>query len=118
MPKRKSSEKAQEAGPGAGKAMIRDAEKAGIVRAPTPVETAVRSMPPKVPQKHGGALYAGGVPGNRGGGLERRERIEAIKEALTGHVERLSGPRPIAATAHLLEPARQQPTRRPTPARR
>ncbi len=44
-----------------------------------------------MPQKHGGALYAGGVPGNRGGGRERREQIEAIKEALTGHVERLSG---------------------------
>ncbi len=40
-----------------------------------------------------GALYAGGVPGNRGGGLahqERRERIEVIKEALTGHLEQLS----------------------------
>ncbi len=54
----------------------------------------MRSLPAKVSQKHGGALYAGGVPGNRGGGRaqqERRERIEAIKEALTGHVERLSG---------------------------
>jgi len=40
-----------------------------------------------------GRCTPGGVPGNRGGGRaqqERRERIDAIKEALTGHVEQLS----------------------------
>ncbi len=53
-----------------------------------------------VPQAHGGALKAGGTPGNRGGvraGLahaERRrarmERDEAIDDAVTGHIEKLS----------------------------
>ena len=88
MTKRNSGEKAQETGTGTGKAKSCDAEKPPLAAA-----LPVRSIPPKVPQRHGGALYAGGVPGNRGGGMaqERRERIEAIKEALTGHVEQLSG---------------------------
>ncbi len=56
--------------------------------------------PSLVPQAHGGALLSGGKPGNRGGGqaglahAERRrarvERDEAIDDAVTGHVEKLS----------------------------
>ena len=53
-----------------------------------------------VPQAHGGALKAGGTPGNLGGGraglaaAERRraraERDEAIDDAVAGHIEKLS----------------------------
>ncbi len=53
-----------------------------------------------VAQEHGGALKAGGTPGNRGGvraGLapaERRraraERSEAVDDAMVGHVEKMS----------------------------
>ncbi len=53
-----------------------------------------------VPQAHGGALKAGGTPGNRGGSgggraaAERRRaragRDEAIDDAVTGHIEKLS----------------------------
>ncbi len=53
-----------------------------------------------VPQAHGGALKAGGTPGNAGGGAagrvhaERRraraERSEAVDDAMVGHVEKMS----------------------------
>ncbi len=50
-----------------------------------------------VAQEHGGALLSGGKPGNVGGGrvaAERRraraERSEAINDAVTGHIEKLS----------------------------
>ena len=53
-----------------------------------------------VPQAHGGALKAGGTPGNRGGSgggraaAERRraraERSEAVDDAMVGHVEKMS----------------------------
>lgn len=44
--------------------------------------------PPLIPQKHGGALYAGGVPGNRGGGrppsaVRRLARLEFEKRIPT-----------------------------------
>ena len=88
MAQGKRGEKDPDAQQRAGKSKSCDAEKPPLAAA-----LPVRSLPLKVPQRHGGALYAGGVPGNRGGGRaqqERRERIEAIKEALTGHVEQLS----------------------------
>ena len=49
-----------------------------------------------IPQAHGGALLSGGKPGNAGGRrfaerqARRRERSEAINDAVTGHIERLS----------------------------
>ncbi len=47
-----------------------------------------------VAQAHGGALLSGGKPGNAGGRrfaerqAQRRERTDAIKDAVTGHIER------------------------------
>lgn len=43
--------------------------------------------PPKVPQPHGGALYTGGVAGNRGGpGRPPAELREALREAAAARV--------------------------------
>jgi len=60
------------------------------------------SRPPLVPQAHGGALLAGGIPGHPGARVQqrRRERSEAIKDAVTGHIERLS-----EIMGHLVEEA-------------
>ena len=44
-------------------------------RSGSPVE--VRDIPPLVPQPHGGALYAGGVPGHRGGGGRPPSELKA-----------------------------------------
>lgn len=54
--------------------------------------------PGKIPQPHGGALYAGGVPGNRGGGRQpaairalfrdaAADRIALLREIADGKVE-------------------------------
>ncbi len=62
-----------------------------------------------VPQAHGGALLAGGIPGHPGARVQqrRRERSEAIKDAATGHIERLSEIMGSISRARLcpLEPA-------------
>ncbi len=50
-----------------------------------------------VAQAHGGALLPGGKPGNDGGRVTaekhkvRKERSEAITDAITGHIEKLTG---------------------------
>lgn len=61
--------------------------------------------PAKVEQSHGGALYAGGVPGNKGGRppdafkakmaelLERKQTIEYLQRCLEGR----EGPSPYMA---------------------
>jgi hypothetical protein len=44
---------------------------------------AARVLPAKIPQPHGGALYAGGVPGNEGGGrrpMTLRQRLAVSLE--------------------------------------
>ena len=47
------------------------------------------SKPPKIAQPHGGALYAGGVPGNRGGGRPRSVATQRAGEALDDVVRRI-----------------------------
>ncbi len=49
----------------------------------------MRERPPKVRQRHGGALYAGGVPGNRGGGRARSVATQRAGEALDDVVRRI-----------------------------
>ena len=49
----------------------------------------MRERPPKVRQRHGGALYAGGVPGNRGGGRPRSVATQRAGEALDDVVRRI-----------------------------
>jgi len=41
----------------------------------TPKEPPEAGKPPLIPQEHGGALYAGGVPANRGGPGRQRDEI-------------------------------------------
>jgi hypothetical protein len=50
---------------------------------------AALSVPEKVPQPHGGALYSGGVPGNRGGMLGGRPTSEVRKAARKAFDERI-----------------------------
>ncbi len=86
-----------------------DTEKPGPTRAPTPVETPVRSIPPKaaqrttspapgsgavavglssIPQEHGGALLAGGVPGHKGANQHTvRERVQELRGQVIGQLE-------------------------------
>ena len=116
MAKRKRGEKAQEPGTGTGKAKSCNGEKPGPQPHVSPAVTSISrapvaggvaeppsfspevevggggSRPPLVPQAHGGALLAGGIPGHPGARVQqrRRERSEAIKDAVTGHIERLS----------------------------
>ncbi|NIM47989.1 MAG: hypothetical protein GTN78_00305 [Gemmatimonadales bacterium] len=55
---------------------------------PSPVESPGPPIPPKVPQPHGGAIYRGGVPGNRGN-RRRGQPLEAQREE-TGELLDLS----------------------------
>ena len=94
MTKRKSGEKAQETGTGAGK---------GPARTSAPVETVVRSIPPKMPQgQHGGAIYQGGVLGHRGG---NQHTVRVRSEELRGEIQDELG-RLIADLRAMLETAR------------
>jgi hypothetical protein len=55
-------------------------------------EPADGETPALVPQPHGGALYSGGVPGNRGGQLGGRPRSEvraALRAAFDARLPRL-----------------------------
>mgnify|MGYP001573281101 CR=1 FL=1 len=45
-------------------------------------KTAARTAVAKIPQPHGGQLYAGGVPGNRGGGAKPSKFLAGLKVAL------------------------------------
>lgn len=47
------------------------------------------SKPPKIAQPHGGALYSGGVPGNRGGGRPRSVATLRAGETLEDVVRRI-----------------------------
>ena len=47
------------------------------------------SKPPKIAQPHGGALYSGGVPGNRGGGRPRSVATQRAGETLDDVVRRI-----------------------------
>ena len=47
------------------------------------------SKPPKIAQPHGGALYSGGVPGNRGGGRPRSVTTHRAGETLDDVVRRI-----------------------------
>ena len=47
------------------------------------------SKPPKIAQPHGGALYSGGVPGNRGGGRPRSVATQRAGEILDDVVQRI-----------------------------
>ena len=47
------------------------------------------SKPPKIAQPHGGALYSGGVPGNRGGGRPRSVATLRAGETLDDVVRRI-----------------------------
>ncbi len=47
------------------------------------------SKPPKIAQPHGGALYSGGVPGNRGGGRPRSVATQRAGETLGDVVRRM-----------------------------
>jgi len=47
------------------------------------------SKPPKIAQPHGGALYSGGVPGNRGGGRPRSVATQRAGETLDDVVQRI-----------------------------
>ena len=49
----------------------------------------MRERPPKIPQLHGGALYSGGVPGNRGGGRPRSVATQRAGETLDDVVRRI-----------------------------
>ncbi len=49
----------------------------------------MRGRPAKVPQPHGGALYSGGVAGNRGGGRPRSVATQRAGETLDDVVRRL-----------------------------
>ncbi len=94
MTKRKSGEKAQDTGTGAGK---------GPARTSAAVETVVRSIPPKMPQEHGGAIYQGGVLGHRGG---NQHTVRARSEELRGEIQDELG-RLIADLRAMLEAARE-----------
>ncbi len=45
--------------------------------------------PRKIPQPHGGALYGGGVPGNRGGGRSRSAATHRAGECLDAVLSRI-----------------------------
>ncbi len=47
------------------------------------------SKPPKIAQPHSGALYSGGVPGNRGGGRPRSVATQRAGETLHDVVRRI-----------------------------
>jgi len=47
------------------------------------------SKPPKISQPHGGALYAGGVPGNRGGGRPRSVATQRAEDTFDDVVRRI-----------------------------
>ncbi len=49
----------------------------------------MRERPPKVRQPNGGALYTGGVPGNRGGGRPRSVATQRAGETLDDVVRRM-----------------------------
>lgn len=53
-------------------------------------KSGTKSVPPKIPQPNGGALYAGGVPGNKGG-TGRPPNLARYKagEALVDGVDRM-----------------------------
>lgn len=46
--------------------------------------------PELIPQKHGGALYAGGVPGNRGGGRPPSAVRQLAREAFEARIPMLA----------------------------
>ena len=50
----------------------------------------VRSIPEKVAQAHGGAIYAGGVPGHRGGNQHTVARSEQLRAAAQDILEDLT----------------------------
>jgi hypothetical protein len=78
-------------------------KRAHVARKKTAAETAVTVA--KVPQAHGGALNAGGSPGNRGGGRKRNEfkaRLEQIRDEKALHLLEaiLGGSLPQATCEH------------------
>ncbi len=78
MAQRKRREKDPDARQRAGKAKSCDGEKPPLAAA-----LPVRSIPPKMPQEHGGAIYQGGVLGHRGGNQHTvRARSEELRGAL------------------------------------
>ncbi len=98
MAQRKRGEKDPDARQRAGKAKSCDGEKPPLA---TPLP--VRSIPPKMPQEHGGAIYQGGVLGHRGG---NQHTVRARSEELRGEIQDELG-RLIADLRAMLEAARE-----------